>query len=67
MDATRQLLSDDEAADRLSMLRARLVRLAKAGDVPHVILPDGELRFIESDLWDWVEKHKHGTAAGATP
>jgi hypothetical protein len=49
------LLTDDEAATLLRMLRARLVRLARAGKVPCVILPDCEVRFRRSDLESWVE------------
>lgn len=57
MSETR-LLSVHEAADRLCMLPARLGRLAKALAVPHIVLPDGEIRFDPGDLDDWVELHK---------
>ena len=54
MEATSRLLADHEAAKLLRMLPARLKRLAKANKVPHIALPDGELRFDESDLRVWV-------------
>ena len=60
MGAT-QLLTDSAAADRIRMLRTRVVRLAKAGAVPHVALPDGEIRFDADDLDAWVAQHKRPT------
>jgi len=61
MNAESTLLTDGEAADLLRMLRTRLVRLAKQGRVPHVLLPDGELRFDRADLLVWIQEHKYGT------
>lgn len=57
MDAI-DLLTAGEAAIRLRMPSARLARLARDGKVPCVNLPDGELRFDETDLTDWVDRHK---------
>lgn len=54
----RRLLHDFEAAGMVRMLRSRLCKLAKAGKVPVVRLPDGELRFDQDDLWVWVDAHK---------
>lgn len=56
-----RLLTDGEAARLVRMPPARLVRLARAGEIPCVLLPDDELRFIEADLWSWVRKHKQDT------
>lgn len=58
MSNAQRLLTDSEAAELLQMPAARLARIAKANKIPHVRLPDGEVRFIPSDLWDWVERHK---------
>jgi len=55
---TDTLLTTAEAAQLLRMLPARLARLAKAGKVPTVLLPDGELRFDVGDLRGWIEQHK---------
>lgn len=63
--ALTQLLDHFEAAELLSMLPPRLKRMAKRGEVPAVILPDGEIRFDPADLRDWVEgcKTTEGTPA----
>ena len=52
------LLRDDEAASLVRMTPRRLVRLARQGKVPCVALPDGEIRFSESDLRMWVEQFR---------
>lgn len=52
------LLTTAEAAQVLRMLPARLARLAKAGKLPTVLLPDGELRFDRGDLRIWIDQHK---------
>ena len=62
-----QLLTPGEAADRLRMLRSRVLRLARAGIVPHVALPDGEIRFDRHDLDAWVVKHKRPVAPSEEP
>ena len=62
MDATSCLLTDFEAAKLLRMLRVRVKRLAKKNQIPHVALPDGELRFDELDLRAWIDAHKRGEA-----
>jgi len=55
---TTHLLSDDEAAKVLRMLPSRLKRLARAGQVPHILLPDGEIRFDAGDLAAWIQHHR---------
>ena len=55
---TTRLLIDGEAARLLRMPLKRLARLAKAGSVPYVMLPDGDLRFDPDDLRRWVGEHK---------
>ena len=66
METQSRILTDGEAAELLCMIPARLVRLAKAGKVPCVILPDGELRFDARDLWTWVAEHKRPVQAEAS-
>jgi hypothetical protein len=57
MNAAR-LLDAYDAADLL-LLSARRVRLlAKQQKLPHVALPDGEIRFTEADLVAWINAHK---------
>lgn len=55
--ADQLLISAHEAAELLSLPTARLKRLAKRQEVPHVMLPDGEIRFRPTDLEDWVGRH----------
>ena len=54
----KTLLTDGEAANLLRMLPSQLHRLVKNDEIPFVLFPDGEPRFIESDLWAWVERHR---------
>ena len=61
MDANEILLDADEAATQLRMLRTRLTRLAKAGKVPSILLPDGEVRFRRADLVEWVSQYRRPT------
>ena len=51
-----RLLTPNEAAQLLRMPTARLVRLARQGAVPHVMLPGEEPRFVETELWSWLER-----------
>jgi predicted site-specific integrase-resolvase len=66
MDANEILLSDVEAANLLRMLRCRLAKLARAGKVPCVILPDGELRFRRDDLTEWALHFRKPAEAATT-
>ncbi len=54
------LLTADEVADRLSLTPARVKRLAKRDELPHVSLPGGEVRFSAEDLDRWIEDRKRG-------
>jgi excisionase family DNA binding protein len=64
MEATDEiLLTDTEAARLLRILRTRLVRLARRGEVPHILLPDKEIRFRRSDLVAWVANYRRPGAA----
>lgn len=56
--STTILLTAHEAAHALRILPARLKRMAKSGDVPVVMLPDGEPRFDPADLREWVATMK---------
>ena len=53
----RSILNDVEASDYLRMPTPRVNRLAKKGVIPHVLLPDGELRYYQAELADWVQAH----------
>lgn len=64
-NADRNLLTDGEAARLVRMPPARFVRLVKAGEVPAVRLPDGEVRFLEADLWAWIERYRQPAREGS--
>lgn len=55
---TTPLLTVFEAAEYLAVLPARLKRWAKAGQVPCLILPDGDVRFAVADLESWVREQR---------
>jgi len=44
------LLKQEEVDLALRYPNGRSVRLAKAGRIPHIILPDGEIRFDEVEI-----------------
>lgn len=52
------LLDATEAGAQLRMPRARLTRLARKGEVPSIVLPDGEIRFRRTDLVEWVAQYR---------
>ena len=54
-----------EAADILRLPTRQVVKLAKAGTIPRIVLPGDEYRFDEQDLLTWIESHKRGIG-GAT-
>jgi len=62
-DTTPLLLTVHEVARLLRMLPARVTRLAKHRDIPSVVLPDGEIRFCEDHLREWIEQHRRPVTA----
>jgi hypothetical protein len=50
-----QILTDVEAAEFLRLKITQTVRLAKAGHIPRIDLPDGQIRFLLSDLVAYVD------------
>ena len=55
MQSIQPLLIDKHEAGRLlDMPPTRVSRLAKRGEIPCVVLPDGELRYLPEDLRAWV-------------
>ena len=55
---TSQLLTDSDVAEVLKVPSARVLRLAKQNRIPHVVLPNGEIRFIEQDVVAWIESQR---------
>jgi hypothetical protein len=58
METTPHLIDPRQAGELLRMLPARVVRLAKRGDIPCVALPNGEYRFVFSELEQWIAAHR---------
>jgi hypothetical protein len=44
------LLMPREVDRHLRYPRGRSLRLAKSGKLPHVVLPDGEVRFLQHEI-----------------
>lgn len=61
------LLDGDEAGEVLRMLPKRVARLARRGVLPHVALPDGELRFLRTDLMAWASGYRKAGAVVDQP
>lgn len=58
------LIDAREAGRLLNMLPARVARLAKRGELPCVLLPDGEHRYIADDLREWVLNRRRPAMTG---
>jgi predicted site-specific integrase-resolvase len=52
--ADENLLFDHEAAKILRISVVMLRKFARRGQVPAVVLPNGELRFLETELWSYI-------------
>lgn len=63
---TQQTLLDVYDAARILLLSVHRVRaLVRKNQLPHIALPDGEIRFDAADLSRFVESHKQPVVAGA--
>jgi hypothetical protein len=59
MDAVLpRLMTPHEIGQLLSWPPARAVRMARAGQIPHVLLPDGDILFDEADIAQWIATRK---------
>ena len=58
MYTTPRLLTARETAAVLRLSATRVLRLARAGELPHVALPTGEIVFDLKDLARWIAAHK---------
>jgi hypothetical protein len=58
MDARERLLDDADVAGILRVTRRRISSLVRRKEIPFIELPDGDIRFIESRIWEWVESRK---------
>ncbi len=56
-----ELLKPDEVSLLLRLPEYRLKRLAKAGRIPHIVLPDGEMRFEKHEIEQLIENGRKRT------
>jgi predicted site-specific integrase-resolvase len=57
-----ELLKPGEVSLLLRWQERRLLRLAKAGRIPHIVLPDGEIRFEKAEIDRLVEQGRRKVA-----
>jgi excisionase family DNA binding protein len=50
-----EVLTPDDVALWLGLPLGRVLKLARANQVPHVRLPDGSVLFDRTDLRQWLE------------
>ena len=48
------MLTGRDLDERLNYPRGRSERLARQGLIPHIVLPDGEIRFDHETIEDWL-------------
>lgn len=56
-----QFLKPSELDSRLRYPAGRSLRLARKGLIPHVKLPDGEIRFDAGVVEQWLRERSHST------
>jgi excisionase family DNA binding protein len=64
---TKILLDETDVARLFGVTARRVQKLAKAGDLPSVHLPGGELRFDPDDLETWITAHKQPAKPAGVP
>jgi len=62
MNAANTLLDAYDAAEMLLLSTRRVRALARDGQLPHIVLPGGEIRFDPDDIRKWVETRKQRAA-----
>jgi excisionase family DNA binding protein len=56
------ILTPQEVAAWLGTTTRAVVKMAGAGDVPHVRLPGGDIVFVAHDLAAWIESRRRPAA-----
>jgi hypothetical protein len=59
------LLLPSQVAALLTMTTRAVVKMAKAGELPYVELPDGEILIDRADLIAWVDSRRRPVRQGA--
>jgi hypothetical protein len=68
MDAAlRPLLTHYDVADLLQMPAARVARMARARQIPCIVMPTGELLFQEDQLREWLAERSQAVAPRTGP
>jgi hypothetical protein len=62
MNTTKSLIDANDAAEILLLTARRVRTLARDGQLPHIVLPGGEIRFDIADLTRFIESHKQPAA-----
>ena len=63
----RYLLNQSDVASMFEIASRDVIQLVEAGELPHVEFPSGEIRFIESEVWQWARSRmKPGTLPEVT-
>lgn len=58
MDTITPLLAECDAADILGITTRSLARLTRDRSIPHVRLPDGQIRYSARALSEWIRQHE---------
>lgn len=56
-----RLLTAREVAERLGLTTDTVLRWTRAGKLPGIRLPSGQLRYWEGELDEWIERQRTGT------
>ena len=65
MNISNTLLDTYDAAALLLLSTQKVRALVRTGHLPHIALPNGEIRFTEADLLAWIESHKRKVGEAA--
>ena len=60
----RELMTTHEVARVLGISPTKVTRLVRDAAIPHVPIRD-DIRFDESDLWEWIEQQKRVAKAAS--
>ncbi len=50
----KYLLDEADVSNRFGIAVHEVKVLVDSGELPHVLFPSGEIRFIESEIWQWA-------------
>ena len=60
-----ELMTTYDLDELLRYPNGRSARLARKGQIPHVILPDGEIRFRPEAIRNWLNERETGVSTAA--